>query len=240
MLWEGFGVSISRTTGKVEAIAVWLYGANGGVGHYHYTVRANTFESSYGDGHFNLITYEQKSNNWERRVLEDAAKRISVDVGRGNRPLTVTYDAESEAISMYDAESGRDVYINKNRPSSLDDLFVFGPYPKKLDGVPRKEPGFAISPTDTILGAGGGLFISAQDVYGNPLKHVEVSFQDKSGYSYSQVLGREEIFVNLPAGIEKIRVLFRRGGYGELSAEVDMTRGSGRIEAVLEPLREEE
>ena len=127
LVWEGFGMGVSRTTGKVEAIAVWLYGTNGGVGHYSYRVRENTFRGSYGEGHFNLMPYAAGSGRWERSVLSCAGQMVSRDVLTLTRPLDVTYDAKSGAVSMYDPDSRRDVYFNEGRSSPLDDLFAFGP-----------------------------------------------------------------------------------------------------------------
>ena len=127
LLWEGFSVSVSKETGKVESIAVWLYGTNGGVGHYHYTARVNTFRSWHGDGHFNLMAHERKEDDWEIKTLRYAASRISQDVSLLNRPLRMSYDEDSGKLAMFDPELNRAVFINENRSGSLDDLFVYGP-----------------------------------------------------------------------------------------------------------------
>lgn len=239
LMWEGFGMGVSRLTGKVESFAVYLYGSNEGVGHYSYKARDNAFRGSYGEGHFNLMPFEKGSASWEWRVLSSAGEMLSRDIGQISRPLDVSYDEKGGSISMYDPESGRDVYFNTNRSKPLDDLFVFGPYPRKLAGVTGKESGLLVGPADTSLSPDPRLHLSAQDIYGRPVKHVRVSIQTESGYRYSQSF-EKDVLIAVPRGIENARVLAERAGYKELTADVGLEDGIQRIVVVLEPSRGEE
>ena len=239
LIWEGFGLGVSKITGKVEAYSVYLYGSNEGVGHYSYRARENTFRGNYSEGHFNLMPFELGSDTWEMRVLSDIGYRLGKEIGKLATPIHVVY--EKDKIIMYDPESGRDVYFNRTRTSPLDDLFVFGPYPSKRAGAYSKKPGLVVSPTSPSVGLKRIIFGPPKDIYDHFLEHAHTSvFHNESNYEYTQYLGTDgDTSITIPSSISKIDVLVQRAGYKELKTTIDLADGNKRVEVVLEPLRGE-
>ena len=242
LMWEGFTTGISNENGKAGSIAVWLYGSNEGVGHYVYSIRTNTVRSVYGEGHFNLRPWI--SFSWETRVLQSACERIAEDVGRFYRPLSTSYDEKSKKIWWYDGESGRDVHFREKRTSPSDDLFFFGPYPKKRKNFVGyvETPRLLTTPVERAeKDSLERIIINAKDIYGQPLKHVYVEVKEtESGYSYKQKLPSNGEFMPIivPPTLQKLTIKVCRGGYGNLMEEVDVEVGDIKVEAILEPLGE--
>ena len=245
LMWEGFTTGISRENGKAGSIAVWLYGSNEGVGHYVYLDRTNMSRSGHGEGHFNLKPYAKNNVRWQRMALREACERVAEAVGPFYRHLSTSYDEKSGKISWYDDEAGREVYFREKRTSSLDDLFVFGPYPKKLkEFVGRVEaPGLIITPVERAEKQGPKrINISAKDIYGKSLQHVCVEVEDtESGYSFRQGLpsNGEYTTISVPQTLQKLMIKVWRGGYGNIVEKIELEMGDVRVEAILEPSRED-
>ena len=194
-MWEGFAAGISRENGKAGSIAVWLYGSNDGVEHYVYLERTNRFNSHHGTGHFNLKGYAKRDHSWTRQVLWSAFEHVAKDVGRFFRPLSTSYDERSGKIEWYDGESGRKVYFKADRTGSLDDVFVFGPYPEKFKDFAGhvKAPGLITTLVErTEKHRPKRIIIDVKDIYGQSLEHAGFEVESESGYSYAQTLPSNE------------------------------------------------
>ena len=246
LMWEGFTTGISNENGKAGSIAVWFYGSNEGVGHYVFLERTNRFHSSHGEGHFNLKVYAKKDRRWATKVLRSACESVSKDVERFYRPLSTSYDESSGKIRWYDDKSGRDVYFREKRNSSLDDLFIFGPYPKKLKNFLGhiETPRLIFTSVEKIENGGHQrIIINAKDIYGQSLEHAYfVAEGIDSNYKYTQKLpsNGEFLAISIPLAIQKLMIKVYRGGYGELKEEIEIGVGDIKVRAILEPLRDDE
>ena len=236
LIWEGFSVGVSKETGKVGSIAVWLYASNEGVGHYVYMVRVNRFNSAHGEGHFNMLPYGDARRR-DRAVGREALAMVASDVGMYYRPLQVSYTEETAILEMYDDESGRNVSWNHKRVNPRDDLFVFGPYPK-VDYVPVKDPGLTCNSVELSDGV-KKLSFCVQDVCGRALNHTLVVMKSDTGWAYQQVLPDDLSYavICIPDESERVQVKVTRGGYGELNTELKTDVMYQRIDVVLKPLR---
>ena len=245
LMWEGFTTGISKESGKVGSIAVWLYGSNEGVGHYVYLDRTNMFSSGHGEGHFNLKPYAKSDVRWKRMALREACERVAEAVGPFYRHLSTSFDKKSGKVSWYDDESGREVCFREKRTSPLDDLFIFGNYPKKLkDFVGRVEaPGLIITPVEGAEKQGPNrITINAKDVYGKSLEHTCVEMEEiESGYSFKQGLpsNGEYTTIGVLETLQKLTIKVWRGGYGNIVEEIELGIGEVKVEAILEPSRED-
>ena len=138
------------------------------------------------------------------------------------------------------------MYFTEKRTSPLDDLFFFGPYPKKL----KNFVGHIETPrliTTQVEGMGKDaprrIIINTKDIYGQSLNHVHVMVKEtESGYSYAQEFPSdgEFITISIPDFLQKLMIKICRGGYGTLIEEIDVEAGDTKIEAILEPLRGDE
>ena len=245
LIWEGFTTGISRENGKPGSIAVWLYGSNEGVGHYVYLERTNKIRSHYRDGHFGLKVYARDDKRWALDVLHGACERVAKDVGQFYRPLVTSYDAKRKRVEWYDDESGREVYFREDRAGPSDDLFVFGPYPKKLKDFAGDTgtPGLMTAQVEREGENLSRIIVRAKDIYGQPLKHVRVEVESpEPGYKYAQELppDGEAAKISLPWGLQKLALRVCRGGYGTVTEEIDVAAGDIKVDAILEPSREDE
>lgn len=251
LLWEGFSVGVCGPNshdrlyeGKAYSIAVWLYGTNEGIGHYSYKARSDTFSGFYGEGHFNLMPFEAGSDSWTWRVLSGVGKALARDLQDIIRPIDVAYDRKTGTLTMYDPESGRDVSINKDRKSAIDDLFVFGPYPSKVPGCPANPPGITVKPAENEDGQAKTLHIRAVDIYERAVNRVLVTVQcaEGSGYSYTQMCTQakagqvQATHIAIPIELTNIRIQAKRAGYGDVEASVTAD-GSMRVLIRMEPTR---
>ena len=243
LMWEGYAVGISLENGKVGSIAVWLFGSNYGVGHYTYMDKTDRIGVHHGDGHFNLKVYAKENKSWSSFVLHSGCERVAKDVQRFYRPVITTYDERNATIRWYDDESGREVFINERRKNSKNDLFLFGPYPKKQKNFIGRiaQPGLIITPVErTDNDCHKQIIVDVRDIYGNLLEHTYVSIEGiESDYRFGQLLpsNGKSIAISVPQGITRFSIHVRRGGYGKINSEVDLQFRNIRVRAILEPLR---
>ena len=238
-IWEGFTAGVLRQSDQIGIYKLQIYGSDSGLGHYIWmggTIPSDVTDS--GEGHVPFVFGPDDSLK-EHFIVDFASARASRQLKRYCRPLKISYDDHTDAVDIYDPETGRDVYVNRDK-SSFADKFLFGPYPV------AHSP-YVIDPGVFISGVSDSddvkrLICVVRDVYGNPLDHACVSIDSESGYSYNQYFMREMsdkgLVMNIPYLLSQVDVTVSRGGYETLSLTgVPLTPDVLRVEAVLEPQR---
>ena len=243
LMWAGLAAGVSNKNGKAGVIAVWLFGSNEGVGHYACVDRIDKTRCNHSDGHFHLKVYAKAGSLWETEVLRGALERIARDVGRFYRPLSTFYDAKSKKVEWYDDESGREVYFREDGSDPSGDLFFFGPYPKKLKNFADDTgtPGITTMRVERAWENHPRMIIWVRDIYGQPLKYARVEVEGaESDFNHAQVLPADGGSITAPYPLQKLMVRICRQGYGTITEEIDVAAGDIKVEAILEPVREDE
>ena len=238
-IWEGFTAGVLRQSDRVGIYKLQIYGSDSGLGHYIWTGGPMPGDvTNSGEGHVPFV-FGPDDRLKEHFILDFAGARTSRQLKRYCRPLKISVDERTDAVDIYDPETGRDVYVNQDK-SRLRDTLVFGSYPASTSA-------YVIQPMLSISGVSDSddmkqLIFFVRDVYGKPLDNACISIDSEYGYTYTQDFMMEMIDdgarITLPFQLPKVDVTVSRGGYETLSLTgVPLTPNVQRVDAVLEPLR---
>ena len=237
LMWRGLTAGVSRNEDLIGTFSLYIYGSDEGVGHYVLLggIKGNTPSHDYG--HIPLASYnaeKARDDVKKRGILDHAVSGVSEQLNQLYRPLELYLDEETEALEIYDAETGRNAGFVFDESLGRESL-VFGPPPIAV-GPYVKQPGLQITEESHSTSV-QQLIFRVQDVYEHPLKHVRVSVDSETGYSYEQVLLNDmsDMTISLPLGLPQVRVTISRGGYRALEADVALSQNIQRVDAVLEP-----
>lgn len=238
LIWDAFTVGVSRETG--EPVSVWLklYGTNEGIGHYYYRVVEKWGDGIYGMGHFGLMPDVQ---GWDHdyRKLDNALRLVGspTELGSLCRPVDLEVSEEGE-VEIYDPESGRNIFMNPNEKARREDFLIFGPYPARRQGENGPEEAIKIRQTDE-QNLHNRLRVEVKDIYDSDLDHVmcRVADSEGNGWSYQHKLEAYGLLITVPEGVKRVNVKVWRGGYGTLTASVELGETVPLVEGRLAPVR---
>ena len=239
--WSGFSLGVSRESGKLALLGIYLYGAEHGVGHYTWSARVNKYDQELGTGgHFNLsMVGNEDQRNHESRVLENGVKAASGVINTDYRPLSFSIEG-GNIIDAYDNETGRRVFFTMGQ-EGFEDFLTFGPPPITFANVPYiHQPGTNIRETLPTPEGLKRLTFRIWDVYERPARARVIIKDDIFGYSYETVQNAQQtsdggLPITIPTVIEKVEVTIESGGYHSITNVVALKEGNQIIDAFIEP-----
>lgn len=241
LMWEGWSAGIRKDNGKVVSIWIELYGTNSGIGHYLCDVKSDTWDSHvYYDGHFHLKPF---GGPREHQVLIGACERVIQEyLSKICDPVVTLFDEKGNLLELYEPQSGREIFVNKSRSDSMDDLFVVGPHPTKTDEIEIHSCSTLDISEMALEREDNGLIQfmvnPSKDIYGKLLNHTSFEmFNSESGYRYKQSIQREPVVLTAPSTLSSITIRIDRGGYKSVEKEINLKVSSmHKVQAFLEPL----